>query len=387
MRIGLDVSMLGGGGGIVTYAESLLGALARQAPQCSLVLWCGSRSAAPIVRHLAPPGSRVVAPGLAGRLLGRWGRLAIGNALPIEAFVGSLDTFHGPNYLLPAQRGKAALVVTVHDLSALRYPQWHPTRRTLVHRVALRRTLRAVDRVITDSQAVRAEVIADLGVPPEKVTAVPLAGAADFHPRGTGELKPVLDRWDLTPGGYLLFSGALEPRKNLIRLLEAVAALRRRRRDVPPLVLAGPPGWRNREVREKIAAAGGTAGYLDYLPREDLAALVAGCAAFVMPSLYEGFGLPVVEAMASGVPVVTSRGGALEEVAGNAAVLVDPRDSDAMAAGIERVLDDAGLRVDLVQRGLARAAQFSWERTARETLAVYDQAIAARRQKATGLRE
>jgi alpha-1,3-rhamnosyl/mannosyltransferase len=235
-----------------------------------------------------------------------------------------------------------------------------------------------VDRVITDSQAVRTEVINTLGLPPEKVVAVPLAAGSDFHPRKGAELKPLLDRWDLVPGSYLLFTGALEPRKNLVRLLEAVAVLRARRRDGPPLVLAGPPGWRNREIRERIEAAAGSARYLGHVSREDLAALVAGCAAFVMPSLYEGFGLPVLEAMASGVPVVTSRGGALEEVAADAAVLIDPLDRDAIAAGIEKVLEDSALRETLVQKGFARAAQFTWERTARETLAVYEQAIAAR---------
>jgi alpha-1,3-rhamnosyl/mannosyltransferase len=118
--------------------------------------------------------------------------------------------------------------------------------------------------------------------------------------------------------------------------------------------------------------------YLGFLPGEEMAALMAGCAAFVMPSLYEGFGLPVLEAMASGVPVVTSRGGALEEVAGDAAVLVDPKDTDEIAAGIEKILDDTTLRESLIQKGQARAAQFSWERTARETLRVYEQAIASK---------
>jgi alpha-1,3-rhamnosyl/mannosyltransferase len=304
--------------------------------------------------------------------------MACGNPLPIETFAGPVDVFHGPNYFLPAQRGRAALVVTVHDLSALLHAEWHPTRRLMVHRIALHRTVQKVDHVITDSEAIRAEVIDDLGVPAERVTAIHLAVTPGCRARPASELKPSLDRWGLILGEYLLFTGAIEPRKNLLGVLRAISNLQGRRPDLPPLILVGPPGWRNREIRDRLAKAGPRVRYLGFLPGEEMAALMAGCAAFVMPSLYEGFGLPVLEAMASGVPVVTSRGGALEEVAGDAAVLVDPKDTDEIAAGIEKILDDTTLRESLIQKGLARAAQFSWERTARETLRVYEQAIASK---------
>ena len=370
--------MLGKGGGIARYAECLLAALACLDGAPALVLWCGSRSGAPAVLRLAPAGSAVVAPGPLGRLVGRWGRLAWANPLAIEVFAGDVDVFHALNYFFPAQRGRAALVVTVHDLSALRHPEWHPSRRALLHRLAFRRTIEAVDHVIAVTEAVRAEVIADLGVPPERVTAILHGATPGFLPRKPAELKPILDRCGLASGEYLLWAGAIEPRKNLIRLVEAVAALQARRRGTPPLVLAGPSGWRNREIRRRMDAARPSVRYLGYVSSEDMAALMAGCAAFVFPSLYEGFGLPVLEAMACGVPVITSRGGALEEVAGDAAILVDPLDPEAIAAGIETVLDDAALRESLVKKGLARAAQFSWERTATETLRVYERAIETR---------
>jgi alpha-1,3-rhamnosyl/mannosyltransferase len=379
MRIGLDASLLGRGGGSAVYAEHLLPELARLAPEHALVLWCARRAAAPAARRLRLPRALVVAPGPLGRFLDKLGRTTWGNPLSIETLAGPLDLFHGLNYFLPAQRGKAALVVTVHDLSALRRSEWHPPARALAYQIALRRTARTVEHIITDSEAIRAELLEALGIPPGQVTAVPLAASPGFWPRGPAELKPALDRWDLSPGGYLLFAGAIEPRKNVLRLLEALALLRARRRPAPPLILAGPPGWRNRKARQAITASGPQARYLGFLDRDDLAALMAGCAAFVLPSLYEGFGLPILEAMASGVPVVTSRGGALEEVAGDAAILVDPLDVEAIAAGIERALDDTSLRETLVQKGLARAAQFSWERTAKATLRVYEQAIAGRR--------
>ncbi len=379
MRVGFDASILGKGGGIATYAACLLTELARSGCIEILILWCAHRAAAAGARPLGLSTAVVVEPGPLGRFLDRLGRLACGNPLSIETCAGPLDVFHGPNYFLPAQRGRAALVVTVHDLSALRHAEWHPTRRLMVHRIALHRTVQKVDHVITDSEAIRAEVIRYLGAPPEKVTAIYPAPSPGFRPQTPTEVKPTLDRWGLSPGDYLLFAGAIEPRKNLLRLVEAFTAVRKRQRDVPPLILVGPPGWRNQEIRDRLATAGPRVRYLGYLSNDDLSALMAGCAAFVMPSLYEGFGLPVLEAMASGVPVVASRGGALEEVAGDAAILVDPQEADDIAAGIERLLDDAELRETLVQKGLARAAPFSWERTARETLSVYEQAIASKR--------
>jgi alpha-1,3-rhamnosyl/mannosyltransferase len=310
--------------------------------------------------------------------LDRLGRLAWANPFTIEALAGPVDVFHGFNYLLPAQHGRAALLVTVHDLSTLLHPEWHPTERSLVHRVALRRTVRAMSHVVTDTEAIRAEVIRYLGVSPGQVTTIHPASPPGFHPRRPAELKPTLDGWGLSPGEYLLFAGALEPRKNLVRLMEAIETLQQHRSDLPPMVLVGPPGWRDREIRNRLAAVGPHVRYLGYLPGGELAVLMAGCMAFVFPSLYEGFGLPVLEAMASGVPVVTSHGGALEEVAGDAAILVEPQDTEEIAAGIERVLDDTALRETLVRKGLARAAQFSWERAARETLRVYQRAIAFR---------
>lgn len=378
MRAGFDASILGKGGGIEVYVKCLLAELLRLPGGHSWVLWCGSSAALATARLVAPQGARVVEAGIVGRLLAQWGSLGLGSPVNIESLAGALDVFHGPNYLLPTLRGRAALVVTVHDLSTLRYPEWHPAQRALRHRIALGRTARKADHVITDSMAVRAEVIEDLGVPADRVTAVHPAVAPGFRRRRNSELKLTLDRWDLHHGEYFLFAGAMEPRKNLARLLDAVAILQQRRPGCPPLILVGPSGWRNQELHERIGRAGSRVRHLGYLSDADLSALTAGCTAFVMPSLYEGFGLPVLEAMACGVPVLTSRCGALEEVAGGAAFLVEPRNTAEIAEGIERLLDDTALREDLGRRGSARAAQFSWGRAARETMSVYERAIAAK---------
>lgn len=368
--------MLGGGGGIPVYAENFLAALARLGGH-ALVLWSGSRRARASVRRLAPRGAQVVEPGFPGRMIARLGLFACANPVPIDRVVGAVDVFHGLNYLLPSHWGRAARVVTVHDLSLLHHPEWHPTIRANLHRMPMRQTIRGAHHVITDVEAVRAEVIEHLGVAPERVTSVRLAAPPEFRPQRPEDLRPVLDRYGLSAGGYLLFVGALEPRKNVGRLLDALGLLRERGLDVPPLILVGPAGWRNQEVRARAMAPSKRVRLLGYLPRNDVVALMAGAAAFTLPSLYEGFGLPVLEAMACGTPVVTSRTGALGEVAGDAALLVDPTDVEDMAAGLEKVLGDSQLRADLARRGLVRAAQFSWEQVARETVRVYQRTLAS----------
>lgn len=377
MRVALDVSMLGGGGGIPVYAENLLAAMAHLGDH-TLVLWSGSRRNRASVRRLAPPGAEIIEPGFPGRMLSRLGLFACANPFPIDRVVGPVDVFHGLNYLLPSHWGRAARVITVHDLSLLHHPQWHPTIRANLHRMPMRQTIRRAHHVITDVEAVRAEVIEYLGVPPERVRAVRLAAPPGFRPQRPDNLRPVLGRYGLSAGTYLLFVGALEPRKNVSRLLDAVGMLRERGIDVPPLVLVGPPGWRNEAIHARAMSSATRVRLLGYVPQSDVVALMAGAAVFTLPSLYEGFGLPVLEAMACGTPVLTSRNGALAEIAGDAALLVEPTDVEEIAAGLEKVLGDSQLRLDLSRRGLARAAQLSWERTAQETVQVYERVLAAR---------
>jgi glycosyltransferase involved in cell wall biosynthesis len=377
MRIGLDVSMLGHGGGIGIYAEQLLAALSRRGEH-SLVLWCGSRKARPRVRRLVPRDAQLLEPGFAGRMIGRLGLHAVANPLSVERLFGPVDVLHGPNYLLPSHRGRAARVVTVHDLSVISHPEWHPRTRVWLYGLPLRRTIQGVHHVITDAEAVRAELIERFGVAPHRVTAVPLAPAAVFQPRPAESLRGTLDRYGLSPGEYVLFAGALEPRKNVDRLLKAMDLLRQRRRGVPPLVLVGPPGWRNDSVIARATSLPRDVRLLGAIARDEVAALMAGALVFVFPSLEEGFGLPVLEAMACGTLVVTTRAAVLAEVAGDAAVLVTATDVDDIAAGLERAIFDSQTRTELSRRGLARAAAFSWERTAARTLEVYERAVASR---------
>jgi glycosyltransferase involved in cell wall biosynthesis len=254
-----------------------------------------------------------------------------------------LDVLHCPTFRGPVRSG-VPVVVTVHDLAVLRHPgtfnQW--TRH--YSRLAVPRVARAARRVIAVSEFTRGEIVELLGVPFERIAVIPNAVSPRFAANG-----PAVE------GEYVLAVGTLEPRKNL------AAAQQAARRLGVPLKVVGARGWGDVQVE----------GWLGRVSDDELAALYRGARCLVYPSLYEGFGIPVLEAMVCGTPVVTSAGGATEEVAGGAAVLVDPRDPAAIAAGIE----EADRRRDeLRAQGLERAARFSWERVAAETSAVYEQA-------------
>jgi glycosyltransferase involved in cell wall biosynthesis len=262
-------------------------------------------------------------------------------ALPSEARKRNLDVLHCPTFRGPLSTS-VPLVVTVLDLAVLRHPgmfnQW--SRR--YSRFAVPRVVQAADAVITISEFTRSEVVELLGTAPEKVHAIPIAVEPPFTADGPA-----------AEGDYVLAVGTLEPRKNLELVQQAARAL------AVPLRVVGAEGWGGVKVD----------GWVGRVSDDELAALYRGARCLVYPSLYEGFGLPVLEAMSCGTPVVTSSGGATEEVADGAAVLVDPHDPAAIAAGIE----DALARPDeLRAKGLERATAFSWDRVARETRAVYE---------------
>lgn len=291
----------------------------------------------------------------------------------VEWFV-RFDVLFAPNFIPPPTRARR-LVVTVHDLAFRRFPETapHGTRWWLGR---LDRALTAAARIIAVSESTRRDLLELYGVAPERVAVIPHGVDRDvFRPASAGELEAVRCRFGIG-GPYLLSLGGIEPRKNLPGLVRAFAALPAGVR--PTLVIAGtgvawnPEGGRlldqalgelSGEVRRRIVMVG-------YVSGADKAALIGGAEALVYPSLYEGFGLPVLEAMACGTPVLTSDVSALPEVSGGAAVLVDPRDLDSIRDGMERLMADGGLRRQLAEAGLARAAHFSWMETARQTAAV-----------------
>ena len=279
--------------------------------------------------------------------------------------------FHSPNFFLPPYDGPS--VATVHDLSIYRFPDTHLAARRRYFDLAFERSLRRADAVITVSEAVRRELIADYAVDAARVTAIHHGVDAAFRPRDAQQLQPVLSRHGLQAGGYTLSVATLEPRKKLDRLIAAYARLPASLRQRHPLVLTGSAGWLNDHIREAIdrGRAEGWLRYLGYVPQEELPALYAGARALALISVYEGFGLPVLEAMASGIPVLTSNVSSLPEVAGGAALLVDPDDVPAVSGQLERLLTDEPWRASAVAAGLQRARQFTWERCVQRTVEVY----------------
>jgi glycosyltransferase involved in cell wall biosynthesis len=289
------------------------------------------------------------------------------------------DVYHGPAVFLPHVKLGFRTVVTIHDLVSFLFPETVPRKYSLYMRLMTRLAARSADRIIAVSEATKADLVETLRVPAAKIVVIHEAVGPEFaRPLPPEAVDTVIRRYNLRRP-YCLFVGNLEPRKNLPALIEAFADVRRRLGSVQ-LVLAGTRAWLHAGIFRAVEqhGVGAAVVFTDYVPVGDLPALYAGATCFVFPSLYEGFGLPVLEAMAAGAPVVAARAGSIPEVAGDAALLVDVRAPGELATAMEAVLTDAALRERLVARGRARARTFEWNTVARQTLAVYD-AVYARR--------
>lgn len=293
--------------------------------------------------------------------------------LPARLRALGVGVVHSTHHTLPLRPMSCRRVVTVHDLTFLRLPQRYPLVRRLYMRLATRLAARVADAILVPSQAVRDDVRRRLGEgSAAKTHVVYEAAAARFAPAPDQRAaEAVAGRYGIAPP-YLLSVGSLEPGKNRGRLIRALHALRDEG-ITDRLVVVGQPAWKYEDDFALVRELGMERQVLfpGYVGDEDLAALYAGAVAFALPALYEGFGLPVLEAMACGAPVLTSNTGATAEVAGAAALLVDPLSTTAIRDGLRALLTDVGLRDDLRARGLRRAAEFSWQRAARETLAIY----------------
>lgn len=289
---------------------------------------------------------------------------------PVQAATGPVDVIHATAVATPPK--SAPLVVTIHDLAFLADATQATRHGNRFFRRGLELTRRDADLVLCPSQATIAECVA-AGIEPPRLRLVPWGVEAVAV---TAEQRSeVLRRYGIERP-YVLFCGTLEPRKNLAGLVEAFATVARPHGNLD-LVLVGPDGW-NEDLGARIDRAGlaGRARPLGFVAEADKHALYAGAAVFCYPSLREGFGLPLLEAMAQGTPVVTSAGTATEEVAGDAALLIDPRQPAAIADALERVLGDPALAEDLAERGRRRAGAFTWERAAELTAAVYREVAA-----------
>ena len=370
MRIAIDAHSVGTGlGGNESYATNLIEALAEIDPNNSYTLYVTRREAVE-------------------RFSNRWRNFSVRATLPHTPLIRipltlSAELRRNPVDVLHVQFtsppfSPCPVVVSIHDLSFEHLPQTFKWRSRKQLRITVRRSAREAAHVIALSEHARQDIVETYGLAPEKVTAIPLAAADHFRPLSDDEeLQRVRQTYGIV-GEYILSVGAIQPRKNLSRLVDAYSRLRRATPEgnLPKLVLAGKCAWlyeetlrtiRELQVSDSVILTG-------YVPDSDLPGLYSGALCFVYPSYFEGFGLPPLEAMKCGAPVIVGNQTSLPEVVGDAGLLVDPFDADAIAGAIDQVIRDSNLRAELGRKGLARAQLFDWRETARQTLRVYQQA-------------
>lgn len=326
------------------------------------------------------------------RFQNRWPRVAVQRTLPHSPLVRipvtlvaelrrrRVDLLHVQFTAPPF--APCPVVTTIHDLAFEHIPETFKRRSFMQLRLTVRRTARRAAHIITPSEFSRQDVIKTYGIEPERISVTPEAAAPHFAPVDSKELiESTKQRYGIA-GDYILAVGSIQPRKNLPRLIRAYAALRRRRPEgnLPQLVFVGKRAWLYTEtlraleesgVRDKTMLTG-------YVPEADLPALYSGALCFVYPSYFEGFGLPPLEAMACGAPIVTGNLTSLPEVVGGAGLTVNPFDEEEIASALEKLIDDENLRAHLRRIGIERAARFSWQETARLTQEVYEQAAEAK---------
>ncbi len=371
MRIGLDARLNGyRRGGIATYNEQLLEALAALAPDIEWRALQHASQRAPLVESAAvrrvslhtPPHHRLEA-----------------SLLPLELLPLRLDVLHCPDFVAPRWRPCRA-VVTIHDLAFLHFPEiLDDAARRYYSQV--RDSVWHADAVIAVSEATRHDISMLLDLPPERVSVIYEAAAPLFRPDppppGTTE---VINGHAVQAGTFALFVSTLEPRKNLTTLLRALRVCCDRYPTQPyHLVVAGARGWRDQDIFATVRDLRlyDRVTFLGSVPLEDLRWLYNACLFYINPSLYEGFGLPVLEAMACGAPCLVSDSSSLPEITGDAALLVPPRIIDAWISAFLLLWEDIDQRADLSRRGLTQAARFSWQRAASETLTVYQRCLGA----------
>jgi len=350
------------------YSASLLEALSRlaEAQRHSFVLYVNSASEAEARGKLGfelPPSWRMRAIAFP--------RLWTHARLSVEMITGRPEMLFVPSHVVPLVHPRRT-VVTIHDLGYLYYPQAHTRGSRFYLHISTMFSVRAARRVIAISEATKRDLINKYKVPCRKIKVIHHGRDPLFQPvTDQAKIRDVAARYGVSQP-YCIHVGTLQPRKNLGLLIEAWDALRQTMESPPQLLLAGRRGWLYSSLLESIRAKGlgDLIKLADYVEREDLPALYSGAVTLTFPSLYEGFGLPPLEAMSCGTPVLASNASSLPEVVGDAGILLDPHDPAAWADALRRVITDPQLRAEMSRKGLERATQFTWEKCARETLAV-----------------
>ncbi len=364
MKIGIDVHSIGSGkGGNETYYRELVSGLRGLDGNHEFYLY-----------HIGSAPTQVME--LDSRFAFRRLRpaspaLRIPLTLPWRMRREKLDIFHAQYIVPPFSIGKT--VVSIFDLAHERYPNFFHPWEAKRSQVLVRWSANRADHIVTVSHFSARDLVEIYGVKPEKITVTHLAAAENFRPMDRCSCKQFLaEKYGLTDS-FILYTGRLQARKNLVRLVEAFGQLKKRGVS-EKLLLVGKPDWQATQIVQAVERLGlkSEVKFLGYVPQNDLATFFNGASLFVYPSIFEGFGLPVVESMACGTPTITSFGSSLEEIAGDAAILVDPLSISSIVDAMAKVLASTSVREQLARKGLARSAQFSYRTAAEQTLRVYE---------------
>jgi glycosyltransferase involved in cell wall biosynthesis len=359
------------GGGIGRYVRELVSALARQDSITPYRLFVSGASrsqlsTAPNINFTWKPTS--ITPKWLARL---WHRAGI--PLPVEYFVGKVDLFHATDFVLPPTLPRTRTLLTVHDLSFVRVPETtSPNLKSYLDQVVPRSVKRA-SHILADSEATKNDLVELYGTLGDRITVLLSGINARFNKISDVEcLLTTRKKYNLGTTPYILSIGTVQPRKNYGRLIQSLAHLRSSGYDIN-LVIAGGRGWLEDPIFENIRAnkMENHVHFIGFADEADLPALYSAAHCFAFPSLYEGFGLPVLEAMACGTPVITSNVSSLPEVAGDAAIMINPYDVDALTHALQQLLDDAALYQTLIKKGFERAKLFSWEKSAMQLSEIY----------------
>ena len=374
LHIGFDAHSIGAGlGGNETYASNLIEALAEVDTQNRYTLYVTKQEAVDRYTH-------------------RWNNISVKKTLPHTPLIRiplvlAAELRRRPVDILHVQYTAPPLapcdtVVMIHDLSFEHLPETFKRRSWMQMRLTVRRTARAAAHVVTDSEYSRQDILRTYRLPPERVTTTPLAASSRFEPSND---KRVLDKYGIE-GDYILAVGSIQPRKNIARLIRAYTLMLLQHPDnAPKLVIVGKRAWLFEETIKAAAVSSASEKivFTGYVPESDLAALYTGALCFAYPSFFEGFGIPLLEAMRCGTPTITSDRTCFPEVVGDASLIIDPFDEQSIADGLWRMISDAALREQLRTRGFAQSSLFDWQQTARLTLNVYEQVFNRRRTRAS----
>jgi len=363
MRIAIDARLVYyTQAGISQYIKRLVEALARLDDQTEYLILQSRKDRTPLVQRANFKRAPILTP--CHYRLEQW-------TLRFEVSPYDIDVLHSPDFI-PPFRGNFKSVITVHDLAFLLYPHFL-TKESAKYYGQIDQAVRRTDHIIAVSEATKHDLMQRLGVPENKVTVIYEASSPQYRPLPAAEARAYVRGKFNLEDDYILFVSTIEPRKNVPGLLQAYRQLLDSYKVKTKLVLAGGRGWLFEEVFATVGRLSLTdqVHFLGRVEAEDLPYLYNAARLLVQPSFYEGFGLPPLEAMACGTPVIVSNVSALPEVVGDAGLMVDPQNISELAVGMYRLLTDEGLRDEMIRKGLARAACFSWDRTARETLEVY----------------